>query len=365
MKKIVFLSLLALILSFTTGMLYGKFSNKTVSNVPKISPSNSPSPTPTPIPLIIPTNYEIPIRTHVFQHFNNCGPASLSMALSYFDVYVSQEELGRQLRPYQVANGDNDDKSVTLTELKIKAEELGFAAFHRPNGNIDILTKFISQDIPVITRTLTHLSEDIGHYRVVRGYSKTSIIQDDSLQGKGLFYTYEEFLALWKEFNFEYLVIVPKGKIAIAKQILGSELDEKVSWQTAATNSEKALLENPDDIYARFNLSVALYNSGNYKRSVQEFEKVEAKLPFRTLWYQVEPILAYYELGEYDKVFQITDKILQNQNLAFSELYIIRGDIYSTQGNLDLAKKEYEKAVFYNTSLKQAQIKLNEIEVIN
>lgn len=34
---------------------------------------------------------------------------------------------------------------------------------------------------------------------------------------------------------------------------------------------------------------------------------------------------------------------------------MIRGDIYKKQGENDLAKAEYEKAVFYNTNLKVAQ----------
>src|SRR5690349_13712163 len=41
----------------------------------------------------------------IFQTFNNCGPASLSMDLSYFGVYKTQEELGQALRPYQNPQG--------------------------------------------------------------------------------------------------------------------------------------------------------------------------------------------------------------------------------------------------------------------
>src|SRR3989344_1067131 len=37
--------------------------------------------------------------TQVFQTFNNCGPAALSMALSYYGIKVSQHELGDILRP--------------------------------------------------------------------------------------------------------------------------------------------------------------------------------------------------------------------------------------------------------------------------
>ena len=324
-----------------------------------ISPTTAPVPTLPPIPSqkILLTDY------HIFQTFNNCGPAALSMALRFYGINVSQAELGNALRPYQVAGGDNDDKSVTLEELAEKSKEYGFIPYHRPMGNPEIVKQFIANDMPVITRTLTKPNEDIGHYRVVKGYDEATgtFIQDDSLQNKNLEYSYEEFNEIWKKFNYEYLVLAPKEKQEIAEKILGKNKDAKTAWQSAVGNSENELANNPNDIYARFNLSVAYYNVGNYEGSTREFERVEGLLPFRTLWYQIEPIQAYYELGNYDRVFAITDKILNNYNRAFSELYILRGKIYQNQGDIDAARAEYEKAGFYNSSLKEARSLLSAI----
>lgn len=70
------------------------------------------------------------------------------------------------------------------------------------------------------------------------------------------------------------------------------------------------------------------------------------------LWYQIEPILAYQRLKDYKRVFQLTDKILNNYNRAFSELYYIRGEIFQEQGKRVLAKTEFEKAIFYNENFK-------------
>lgn len=335
--------------------------NNTTFNQPL---SKTPTPTPQ-ISLVTPTQNKIlQSNYHIFQTFNNCGPASLSMALSYYGVDVSQQELGQSLRPYQVPSGDNDDKSVTLEELAEKSKEYGFIPYHRPNGNIDLIKLFITYDIPVVARTWTKVNEDIGHYRIIKGYnsSQQSIIQDDSLQGKNLSYSYDDFNAIWKKFNYEYLVLVPKEKQKIAEAILGEYIDPKVAWQKSVELSESQLQENPDDVTARFNLSVALYNVGDYKRSVEEFEKVEYLLSFRTLWYQIEPIQTYFELGNYDRVFQITDKILNNHNRAFSELYLLRGKIYQKQGDLQAARSEFEKAAFYNQSLKETQEALNSLQ---
>jgi len=331
------------------------------SSTNTILPVSSPSPV---VNLIKPPQSKIlPTTYHVFQTFNNCGPASLSMALRFYGITVSQEELGQALRPYQVVSGDNDDKSVTLDELAEKSKEYGFVPYHRPMGNPELVRQFIALDIPVIARTVTKPNEDIGHYRVIKGYDETRgiFVQDDSLQNKNLEFTYADFNEIWKKFNYEYLVLVRKDKVELAEQILRENAQVKAAWQNAVKNSERELAQSPDDIYARFNLSVALYNIGDYQRSVEEFEKVENLLLFRTLWYQIEPIQAYFELENYQRVFSITDKILNNGNRAFSEIYLIRGKIYLKQGDREMAKQEFEKAVYYNKNLKDAQQALSSI----
>ena len=322
------------------------------------TPSPNPSPTLPPVPdskILDNGDY------HIFQSFNNCGPASLSMALRFYGIDQSQEKIGNDLRPYQVPGGDNDDKSVTLDELAEYSKQFGLIPYHRPMGNPEIVKEFVAQNLPVIVRTWTKPNEDIGHYRVIKGYDDVSgtFLQDDSLQNKNLTYTYDDFNSIWEKFNYEYLVLVPKKKQKLAEQILGENIDGKTAWKNAAIYSEKKLEENQNDIYAMFNASVAYYYIGEYKKSVEMFEKVENQLPFRTLWYQIEPIKAYYELGDYDKVFALTNSILNNQNRAYSELYILRGKIYQSQGNLEMARQEYQNAVFYNSNLQEAKSLLN------
>lgn len=305
----------------------------------------------------LPPVHIIPMKGHVFQTFNNCGPATLSMALSYFGITKSQEELGGALRPYQVKNGDNDDKSTSLDELASKAEEFNLLAYHRPAGDSQRLKQFIAYDMPVVTVTWLKPNEDIGHYRLLRGYDDTQkvYIQDDSFQGKNLTYTYDEFNAIWEKFSYEYLVLVPKEKRSIAETILADDLDEKSAWRHGVELSTQQLEHDPGNIGYRFNLSVAYYHISEYQKSINEFEKIENKLPFRTLWYQIEPIKSYFELGKYDRVLAISESILNNHNKAFSELYFLRGQVYEKQGKKDLAKQEYEKAVFYNIHYLPAQ----------
>ena len=286
------------------------------------------------------------------------------MALSYYTITKSQEELGESLRPYQNPTGNNDDKSVTMEELAEKAKEFRFIPYHRPNGTPDLIKKFLYYDIPVMTRTMLEENSDIGHYRLVKGYDDATgeFIQDDSLQGHNLRYSYGLFTSLWHKFNYEYLILVPSDKEPIIKNLLGEDADLRVSWQKAVHQMEKELLVTPDDMYDHFNLSVALFHTGDYGKSISEFEKVETILPFRMLWYQIEPILAYVAVGNYEKVFRMTDAIFTNNNRAYAELYILRGDIYKTQGKSEEAKSEFEKAVYYNKNLKSATTALKSLQ---
>ena len=315
---------------------------------------------PTPVVSDIPQSYVIPLKKHMFQSFNNCGPATLSMTLSYLGVDKSQQELGERLRPYQVVGGVNDDKSVTLSEVASQAEIYGFHAYLRPNGTPEKLEEIIALGLPVVTRTWTHTDEDIGHYRVVRGYDKSAqeFIQDDSLQGKDLHYSYHEFLELWKPFNYEYLVIVDDKRQAQVEAILGEDVWEKVAWENALKRVEIEAKEDPSNVHLGFAKSRIYYYLGDYKKSVEEFEKVEDRLSFRTLWYQMEPILAYEKLGDRARVFALTDNILNNQNRAYSEAYLVRGRMLERVGDKSGARGEYEKAVMYNRNLEEAKASL-------
>jgi tetratricopeptide (TPR) repeat protein len=299
----------------------------------------------------------------IYETWNNCGPASLSMALSYFGIHKSQAELGQILRPYENQQGNNDDKDVTFSQLANEARKFGLLAYFRPNGNIQLLKKFNAIGLPVVVETTMGKTDDIGHYRVVKGYSNAdgTITQDDSMQGHNITFSYTDLDYMWNKYNHEYLVLVPKNKQRLAENILGPNLNPRFAWQATVMADRAMLVNNPTDVDSRFNLSVALYYVDQYRNSVTEFEKVQSLLPFRTLWYQIEPIEAYYALGDYQTVRSLATSILNNGNRAFSQLYIILGNIDLKQGNIQAARTEFQNAVYYNVNLKEAQVALNSL----
>lgn len=299
----------------------------------------------------------LPNPKHVFQTFNNCGPATLSMALGFWGTDVSQAELADKMRPWQVSNGNNDDKTIFSYEFIDWAQEYGYEAISRVNGDIEILKKLVSNNIPVVVKTWLNPDEDIGHFRLVRGFdeSKQVIIQDDSYHGKNKQISYYDFLSMWQPFNYNYIIVYEPKDQAKVETILSKEMEAQTAWQNALSRAEQEHKLDPQNPYPVFNIATAAYHLGNYRRSASEFEKVIDKLPHRMLWYQIEPIRAYYELKNYDRVFEITDQILENGNRAFSELYLIRGKIYEDQGNFDAAREQYELALKYNENYKEAK----------
>lgn len=320
-------------------------------NNPSTIPSIEASPQSAPTPLKIPPATLLTGGKQMFQTFNNCGPASLTMALSYFGINETQQSLGQALRPYQNPQGDNDDKSVSLNELAAKAKEYDLIAYHRPAGTTEQLEALVALNLPVITRTLLTTNDDIGHYRVVKGYDQTQqlLIQDDSYQGKDISYTYQQFEQLWQPFNNEFVVLVPVAQQTQVETVLGELLDESNAWKVALARATQQLRQNPQDAYAGLNQSVAYYHLGQYQQSIKAYETVATGLPHRALWYQLEPLLAYYQLGQYQQFNQLANQILNGGNRAYSELHHLKGLIFQKQGQGQAAAEAFATANLYNS----------------
>lgn len=302
----------------------------------------------------------------VGQTFNNCSSVGLMIALSYWGIVDTQEKIADGTRPWNNRNGNNDDKSVTLYELETYTNDIhpSMVTYVRPNGDINILKKFIANDIPVLTRTLMYPDDDIVHYRVVRGYddTKKTIIETDGYYGKKYTYTYDEWMHMWKDFNYSYLILVPKEKKELVEKILEEDADEQKAWQHAKERAIDEFSKNSNDMRAKYNEITARFYLRDYQGVISEFEKVEDKLTRRKLWYQMEPIDSYFILGKYDRVIQLADSIINDNNKSVSELYVLKGKIYESRGNIASARAEYNKAIFYNKGLKSAQEALNALK---
>lgn len=320
------------------------------------------SPTPSLAP--IPDSYRMEGGVYAGQTFNNCGPASLSMALSQNGINISQAELASKLRPFNNPLGGVDDKAVLGYELVAEAKNQGLEAVDRPNGTPETIRRLLAHDVSVILRTWLNPNEDIGHYRVLTGYDKNLGVfyANDSYHGPNIVLDEGGLLDMWQPFNYGYIAIYPKEKEKVVQEIVGDDLQEETAWENALDRANTEVSENPNDAYALFNKSVALFYLGRYDEAVSEYERSAPGLPPRMLWYQLEPIYSYQKTGQFDKAIPLIDRILFNGNLAYSELYQVKGEIYLTQGDRDRARGEFEKAVQYNKNFLPAREALSKLD---
>ena len=313
----------------------------------------------------MPSRHVIEGLAHAWQTFNNCSSVGLLIVLSHCGVRDTQEAIAEATRPWNNPKGDNDDKSVTLYELADYAEaKHKLATYVRPNGSIELLKEFVANDIPVVARALMYPQDDIVHYRVIRGYDdeRGVLFESDGIEGPNQTYTHAKWMHMWKNFNYSYLIVVPSSKKALVEQILGEEANERTAWQNAKARAQAELAKSPNDLIVHYNLIVAHHYLGEHAEAVREFEKIENRLTRRVLWYQPEPIVSYFELGNYDRVMALTSGIINDNNKSVSELYVLRGKIYESRGDAAAARAEYEKALYYNKHLQSAKEALSALD---
>ena len=139
-----------------------------VTPSPTASPTAEP-PTPTPTPTLPPAVLLEGLR-HERQGWNNCGPTTLGMALSYWGRTERQAEIAPLLKP------DPEDKHVGIQQMAEYAESLGLRAIVRSGGTLEELKQLLSAGFPVIVRTwyVRDARDQLGHYRLAIGYNDTT-----------------------------------------------------------------------------------------------------------------------------------------------------------------------------------------------
>ncbi|PID85600.1 MAG: hypothetical protein CSB13_07490, partial [Chloroflexi bacterium] len=75
-----------------------------------IPPTFTPIP-PSATPVSIPNQARLEGISHMFQEWNNCGPATLAMTLTYFDIPARQSETAAFLKP------NPEDRNVSPHEM--------------------------------------------------------------------------------------------------------------------------------------------------------------------------------------------------------------------------------------------------------
>ena len=333
-------------------------------------PTGTPLPTATtpPIPTAAPAHQPAQSAvtltgfTHEWQTWNNCGPATLAMNLSYFGSTLTQADVGTVLRRHP------DDKNVSPEELTAFAAGQGYQAQVRVNGSTDLMRLLISNGIPVLIETWLEEepNDGMGHYRLLTGYDDAEQywIGYDSYVDTGLFssigpyrgirMSYAETDALWKVFNRTYLLIYTDAQAPLVASIYGEALDPGVMWQRAAQEAQAIVQQTPNDAFAWFNLGTDLTTLGDYGGAAQAYDQARRLgLPWRMLWYQFGPFQAYDAVGRAQDVLTLADATLSTtQNIE--ELHYWRGQALAALGDPAEAQRAWQQALALNPDYRPA-----------
>ncbi|MEK7620631.1 MAG: cysteine peptidase family C39 domain-containing protein [Patescibacteria group bacterium] len=118
-----------------------------------------------------------------------CGPKSLWMVLRYYKKRVPLSTL------------------VTLCETTVKTgtrrralertmRHFGFQVHAKPDAHLNDVQKWIEKGVPVIIN-FREWDEDISHYAVIVGMTKTQVVLHDPSHGSDIKISHEEFTSRW------------------------------------------------------------------------------------------------------------------------------------------------------------------------
>lgn len=340
------------------------------TKTPTASPTNTPTATPMPTPQL-PISATLPPITHTRQTWNNCGPATISMALLYFGQFGDQADAASFLKP------DPEDKNVSPHELAAYAQSLGLSTQLRVGGDLARLKRLIAAGFPVVVETwfIPEPGDQMGHYRLLTGYDDNArhFIAQDSYNGPNVRLNYDALDELWRVFNRVYLVVYEPAQESELVAILGAELDDQVMYTRALETAQEEVI-NPSTecvayedcadstAFSWFNVGTSLNAVGQHQDAAAAYDQARLLgLPWRMLWYQFGPYETYYAAGRFDDVITLATATL-NVVDNLEESHYWRGMAFLAQGNAGRARADFEAAVKYNPNFSPASEALESLQ---
>lgn len=323
-------------------------------------PTLAPSPTPRNLPVV--ASLDLNRLKWEEQGWNNCGPTTITMGLSFYGYSSNQEKAVDFLKP------NVEDKNVSPAEMvefvnRTTIDNADVHGLFRPGGTPEILKALLDADFPVVIERGIDVvgSGWMGHYSLLVGYDDTTgeYLLYDSYFGQGDGGGKRELQAAinagWKQFNNTFIVIYDPARESDLQQVLGDYMDEDHAAEIALENARAEAMTNPEDKWAWFNIGSALTALGRYQEAVLAYDRARTlSLPFRMLWYQFGPYEAYYQVGRYDDVIALA-LANERQTLYVEETYYFRGLAYAAQSNVEEAVRQFDRALALNRNFDAAR----------
>jgi hypothetical protein len=329
---------------------------------PTPTSTSAPVPQPTPLPPVgsLPEQAFLASMNHEYQKLNNCGPVSLAAAASFFGSEITQFDAA------DVVKGSPEDRNVSPPEMVDYLRSLGLGAVYRVNGNEVLMRRLLANDLPVIVHQWLVRPHDgvlVGHYRVLRGYdaAHNQFIANDPYVGPQLTMSYAQFDEWWRPFNRGYIPVYRPEQEALVAGILGEDWDEETNHRRAQAQAQ-AETQTLADGYAFFNLADEHLFLGELEAAVAAYDKAFTfEFPDHFLWYQFGPLEAYNQVGQYQRVLDITAQVIADAG-EVEEARLQRGIAFRGLGDLAAARTEVEKALAANSHYERALAALEFLE---
>ena len=367
----------------TTSPAAGQTSPATPSPLP--SPSAEPADTPTPEPPEAtqpPTALPQPTSTlppavlleglrHERQGWNNCGPTTLAMALSYWGFDHSQVDIAPIVKP------DPEDKHVGIHQMADYATGLGLNAIIRSGGTLAGLKALLAAGYPVLIESwyVRDAQDQLGHYRLVVGYNDATQHFDlfDSLYDPPTTMAYQELYELWRVFNWTYMVIAPPELYEEVAALIGPDMQDAAMYERALAQAHDEAARQPESCAAYadcsdwvtmswFTIGSNLTALGRHAEAVEAYDLARRLgLHYRMLWYQFGPYESYYAVGRHDDVIALASATLATAG-NLEESYLWRGRSRLALGDTAGAESDFRAALTYHEGWQPALTALEELE---
>ena len=328
------------------------------SKILEVPPKSTSTSLPTATSAPLPAQVSLTSPPFEQQTPNNCGPATLSMALNLYGWSGNQEDIAAQIKPVL------QDRNVNPEELAYYVRN--FAGWlniqYRVMGDVTTLKKLLAANYPVIVESVTSLdpndalgpADDLwaAHYLLLTGYSdaKQTFTIQDSYHGADLSISYEQLQIEWEPFNNLYMVIYFPQDETELQSLLGEDWDVDVNRQRALDNAQGAIDSNPDDSYAWFNLGSDLVYFERYEEAALAYDRSrEIGLPLRMFRYQFGPFWAYFHSERIDDLLVLTEYARSITDMS-EETWFWYGWALYRQNDYEGAKKAWNKALSINDS---------------
>lgn len=315
----------------------------------------------------VPPSYHLNGVQHIYQDWNNCGPATLTMGLTYFGYEADQYPAAQWLKP------NTEDKNVSPWQMAeyVNTQLAGTTrALVRQGGTLDLLKLLVSNNFPVLIEAgYDPPGENLGwmgHYLLVIGYDDAQgvLYTHDSYDGPNLGYTYDHIETYWRHFNRLYIVLYDAAREAEMLALLGDDADERQNWINALETARAEATANNQDPFAWFNMGTNFVGLEMYREAEVAYDQarnVGGGLPWRMMWYQFGPFEAYLQVGRYEDVIALAQANLNDGGGQYvEETFYYGGLARLAMGETERAINNFNGAISFNPNFTPARVALEQ-----